>query len=344
MSISIDTNGRVVTGRTNVVIPPENAGVGDLVYCKASADPKVASNLKVIGWGTVSNANNITIDSVTYVLYSVIFGFCNGMAYVVAKEEVTRRWSMLASDTGSEASSGSTSLNSGYQLVGSTISTNNNIIRNGAKGTYAGMNLNSLMQNSYTGANTILHPTAAWGPSVVMSKANFDALALGGGNAKDLYGTWENYVRQTMCIVNPGSCFAATDGDRKPHEQGKWNTYLLGQYTKTSPDTNANNTGDCWYPAANYCYNYAVSGTGESASSHNWWLPSMFELRMLMADEHWSKVNTCGATTLNNRLDRWSSIRCFAAEAWDYAALGWSDYDGTRYAYTARPVTLLKLI
>ena len=338
MSISIDTNGRVVTGRTNVIIPPENAGVGDIILKNSNGD------VKIVGWGTYSSTG---LPS-GFKAYGVIYGFVNGMARVVALEEEARRWTMAASDTGSPSSSGSDNVNGGYDVQPSTVGGGANRMRNGKPATtYAGMNLNSLMQNSYTGANTILHPSAAWGAGEVMSEANFNALTAGltagGGNAKDLYGTWENYVRQVMAIRNPGSCFAAHDSDHKVHEQGKWNTYLLGRYTQDIPDSNTSGGTACWYPAANYCFNYFVSGAGETASDHNWWLSSMDELYDLMVDEHWAKVNTCGATTLGNRDARWSSIRYSGVNAWYYDGYGFCYLIAVRYAFAARPVSLLRL-
>lgn len=329
----VDANGRVTPKGTNVIIPPESAGIGDIVLMNASRD------VKIVGWGTYSSGS---LPS-GYVAYGVIYGFVNGMARIVALSETSRRWTMAASDSGSESSSGSDNVSGGYPVAGSTVGGGNNAMRNGKKTTYVGMNLNSLMQNNYTGGNTILHPSAAWGAEQIMSKANFDALSAGGGNAKTLYGTWENYVRQTMAIRNPGSCFAAHDSDHKIHEQGKWNTYLLGQYTKSNPDSNTQGGTACWYPAANYCYNYYVSGTGETADSHNWWLPSMDELLDLMIDDHWKKVNTCGATTLSNRAYRWSSIRASAAYAWLCGLSGFCDDLGVRYAFTTRAVSLLKI-
>lgn len=330
----VDANGRVTPKGTNVIIPPESAGIGDIVLMNSSRD------VKIVGWGTYSSGS---LPS-GYVAYGVIYGFVNGMARIVALSETSRRWTMAASDTGSESSSGSDDVNGGYPVAGSTVGGGNNAMRNGKKTTYVGMNLNSLMQNNYTGGNTILHPSAAWGAEQIMSKANFDALSAGGGNAKTLYGTWENYVRQTMAIRNPGSCFAAHDSDHKIHEQGKWNTYLLGQYTKSNPDSNTQGGTACWYPAANYCYNYYVSGTGETADSHNWWLPSMDELLDLMIDDHWKKVNTCGATTLSNRATRWSSIRSSATDAWTFKGYGCGDGSYGRYAVATRAVTLLKLV
>ena len=327
------TTGRVLPKGTNVLVPPSSAGIGDVVLMDSSR------NIKIVAWGTYSSSG---LPS-GFVAYGVIYGFVNGMARVVALSETSYRWTMAASDTGSPTSSGDTNVSGGYPVAGSTVGGGNNVMRNGKKTTYVGMNLNSLMQNSYTGANTIVHPSAAWDAAQVMSKANFNALTAGGDNAKTLYGTWENYVRQTMGIRNPGSCFAAHDTDHKVHEQGKWNTFLLGQYTAASPDTNASGGTPCWYPAANYCFNFYVNGAGEAAADHNWWLPSMDELYDLMTDAHWSKVNTCGATTISNRANRWSSIRYSATYAWNYHNYGFCYNLDVRYALATRAVTLLKL-
>ena len=318
---------------TNVIIPNANAGIGDVVLMDSSR------NIKIVACGTYSSSG---LPS-GYTAYGVIFGFVNGMARIVSMPatELSYRWGMLASDTGNPQSTGSDSINCGYPVAGSTIGGDTNVMRNGKKATNVSMNLNSIMQNSYIGGNTIVHPEAAWGAEKVMSKANFDALTAGGDNAKTLYGTWENYLRQTLAVRNPGSCFAAHDSDHKVHEQGKWNTFLLGQYTAANPDPNTSGSGACWYPAANYCYNYYVSGCGEAAADHNWWLPSMDELLDLMCDAHWSRVKL--STSLNNRAHRWSSIRHSAAYAWSFLGYGFSNGYDVGYAFAARPVTLLKI-
>ena len=334
--------GRVTPKGTNVIIPPGSAGIGDVVFCLSGADPQVASNLRVIGWGTTSKAN-VTINGSTYVPYGVIYGFVNGMAMVAALEERSLRWAISgSSENPTESGSSEPSVSR------TTAITTGGRMRNGNVHTYAGMNLNSLLQNSYTGADTILHPSGAWDATAVMSKANFDALTPSASNAKGLYGTYENYVRQVMAVNGtPGTVFGFHDTGIKVHEQGKYNTLQLGIYgpgsgTYASSYPGSQDDGK-WYPAANYCYNYAVSGVSESGK-HNWWLPSMFELAVLMTDTHRDKVNTCGVTTLSNRVTRWSSIRTPATYAWNCYSNGFSYASYCRYAFTTRAVTLLKLV
>lgn len=329
------TTGRVLPKGTNVIIPPQSAGWGDVVLMNSNRD------IRIVGWGTY-NASSLPSG---FVAYGVIYGFINGMAMVVALEERLLRWAMAgpSSDSGAPTSSGS----SEPTVSRTTATITGGKMRNGNTHLYAGMNLNSLLQNSYSGENTILHPSAAWDVNAVMSRANFDALTISASNAKGLYGTYENYVRQTLAINGaPGTVFGFHDSGIKVHEQGKINTLQLGIYGPGS-GTYASEypgalDGNIWYPAANYCYNYKVSGAGDVAG--NWWLHSMFELTELMADAHWSKVNTCGATTLSNRVIRWCSILRSGTSAWCYAASGHSDRNDLRYALRARPVTLLKLV
>ena len=323
-----------ITKGTNVEIPAKNAGIGDIVLLDSSR------NIKVIGHGTY----DATSLPAGYVTYGVIYGFVNGLARIVALEDVNRRFAMLASDTGDESVTGADSINAAYQLASSQVGTNKNTIRNGNTTTYAMISLNVAKSYNWTGDNTIIHPTAAAPAEKVMSRANFEALPLGGGNARDLYGTYENYLSQCLAVCNPGSYFMATDGDRKPHEQGRWNTILIGAYTKANPDPNAQGTGPCWYPAANYCYNYFVSGAGEAAADHNWWLPSMNEMFDLMIDEHLLKVNTSGATTISDNSGRYSSIRSNNANVCCFRSASGISYSyNMRYAYRVRPVTILKL-
>lgn len=343
----VDANGRITTGTAvtvsaGILIPPENAGVGDIVFCKSGADPQNPDNLRIIGWGTTSNAN-ITISGTTYVPYGVIYGFVNGMAMIAALAEKGLRWAIAGSSENPESTGSSEP-----SVSRTTAITTGGRMRNGNVHTYTAMNLNSLLKNSYTGANTILHPSAVWGADVVMSRANFEALTPSPSNAKGLYGTYENYVRQTMAVNGvPGTVFGFHDTGIKIHEQGKYNTLQLGIYgpgsgTYASAYPGSQDDGK-WYPAANYCYNYAVSGVDESGK-HNWWLPSMFELRELMADDHWRKVNTCGAATLDNRAHRWSSIRYLTPLAWLFSLSGCSSLDYFRNAFPTRAVSLLKLV
>ena len=105
LNVTVGTNGRI-SGGTNVIIPNENAGVGDIVIMNSSRD------IKIIGWGTYSSSG---LPS-GYVAYGVIYGFVNGMARVVALSEAARRWTMAASDSGSESSSGDTNVSGGIPL------------------------------------------------------------------------------------------------------------------------------------------------------------------------------------------------------------------------------------
>ena len=384
MALSVtgtDANGRVTTGTAVSVsagrlIPPENAGVGDIVYCKQNADPKELEqieepsgsgikryrpkNLKIIGWGTVSNSNNITIGSSndTYVCYGVIYGFVNGMARIAALSETGLRWAMYGPGTDTTAPTTSGGDGTNPTVSRTTAIATGGLMRNGKTATYAGMNLSSLMQNSYAGtvSSNLLHPSAAWDTSVMWSKSVFentttypDASYTYLAEARQIYGTWENYVRQTMAVQGaPGTVFGFHDSGVKIHEQGRYNTSLLGIYGPVSGAYASTYPGDSldnniWYPAANYCYNYAVSGVSESGK-HNWWLPSMHELYDLMTDEHWRKVNTCGTTTLNNRADRWSSVRYGSSYAWYFSGYGFSYNSYFRSAFTSRPVSLLQIV
>jgi len=283
-----------ITKGTNVEIPVKNAGIGDIVLLNSSR------NIKVISHGTYDATSLPT----GYVTYGVIYGFVNGMARIVALEDVSRRFAMLASDTGDESATGADNINAAYQLSPSLAAPNKNTMRNGLTSSYVIISLNTAKSYNWTGDNTIIHPTAAAPAERIMSRANFDALPLGGGNARDLYGTYENYLSQCLAVCNPGSC---------------------------------------WYPAANYCYNYFVSGAGEAAADHNWWLPSMNEIFDLMIDEHCLKVNTSGATAILEGY-RFSCIKSGTGSVHlFYSSRGISYSYNMRYAYRVRPVTLLKL-
>lgn len=336
----VDANGRVTPKGTNVIIPPESAGIGDIVLMNSSRD------VKIVGWGTYSSGS---LPS-GYVAYGVIYGFVNGMAMIVALGETSLRWAMYGPGTDSTAPTSTGAENMNPSVSRTTAISTGARMRNGKTATYAAMNLATLkgyIGTSSSGQSRPLHPGTAdgWsGANSPMTKADFEANA----EAVALYGTWDNYMRQLLRVNGaPGTAFGFHDSGIKVHEQGRVNTFNLGvfgpgsgTYASTYPGSL---DGNVWYPAANYCYNYYVPGAGETASSHNWWLPSMFELGELMIDEHWSKVNTCGATTLSRTAIRWSSIRYSATFAWSFHLNGFCNRDYVRYALTTRAVSLLKI-
>lgn len=314
MALSVsgfDANGRITPKGTNVVIPPESAGIGDLVY-------KSGSTIKVIGRGTASAAS-ISIGGSTYTLYSCIYGFTNGFAMIVAPNgaETTAYW----------ATSNSPTLPAGTPAYGGgTV-----LMRNGKRSTYAQMNTaRQMASDSYRGtAGSNVHPTAAYDGGV-MTESSFNSNT---NNVKDIYGTWKEYLMQTLRVNGaPGTPFgAAVAGDVKVHEFGRWMTRkLYAQSTSV-------------FPAAKACYEY--TGALGTDAAGTWWLPSMYELAELMIDAHLNKVNeNSSLLSVSVSAARWSCVRLSAGNAWAYSVNGVSYSAGfAGYQLAVRPVTLLKL-
>ncbi len=294
----LDANGRVTPKGSNVVIPPESAGIGDLIF-------KNGSTVKVIGRGTASGTT-ISIGGVSYTLYGAIYGFVNGEAMVVAPDaaETTKTWGA-------------------YPSGAPTIGAGTVLMRNGLKTSYyAQMNTAQQASNdSYRGtAGSNVHPTAAYSGGV-MTESTFNSSAA----AKAIYGTWWNYLRQTLRVNGaPGSPFGAVADGVKVHEFGR---YMGRTYFSSST-----------YPAGNYCYAYNEGGG-------TWWLPSMFELGELMIDEHINKINeNSGILSVSKGVYRWSCVLYSSSNAWYYSGYGMSGYIGFTNSFTVRPVTLLKLV
>lgn len=308
LSVSIGSDGRISRG-TNVVIPPENAGIGDLVY-------KSGSTYKVIGRGT-ANATSITIGNDTYTLYGVIYGFVAGMAMVAAPGETSAYW----------AASG-VSCTVGPEYVGNTP-----LMRNGRKHTYVQMNTAQNANYIKGGSSAPVTLASAYQATSLTGDSDFNALAAS-SDIKNKYGSWTEYIRQTLRVNGaPGTPFGATYTDNgnvvKVHEFGRWMTRRV--YTTLTP---AN------FPAIKYCYEYGEGGGV-------WWLPSMFELAELMIDEHLALVrqNAGIITDVSPGSVRWSCVRYSSGDAWVYLGSGMSNYNGfSDYQFTVRPVTLLKLV
>ena len=314
----VDSNGRVTTGTATtvsggVLIPKESAGIGDLIYKNGT------SNYAVIGRGTATGST-VTIGSSTYTLWGCIYGFVAGMAMVVAPDAAqvaSLKW----------ATSSPPSWLNKYYGSGTTL------MRNGLKTTdyYAQMNTAQQMSSdSYRGtAGTNVHPTQAYNGGV-MTESTYNSNT---NNVKRFYGTWKEYLRQTLRVNGaPGTCFGAVFDGCKVHEYGRYVTNRIGD--------------DSSYPAAQSCYNYRGSLSNDDKGT--WWLPSMFELGELMIDEHLNKVNSnTGRISVSAGVDRWSSVLFSGSLAWSYDYDGMSDPGGVTdsgSSLVTRPVTLLKLV
>ena len=305
----VDSNGRITTGTATSVsagrlVPPQSAGIGDLIY-------KSGTTYKVIACGTAGSNSTITIGGTSYTLWGCIYGFVAGMAMVVSinsGEKASLTWGTYPS-------------NAPYWGAGTVLMRNNK-----KTDYYAQMNTAQQMSSdSYRGtAGSNVHPTAAYSGGV-MTESTFNSST----DAKKIYGTWKEYLRQTLRVNGaPGTPFGATADGVKVHEFGRWMTknYL----------TNSSNN-----PAGAWCYNW-------SEGSGTWWLPSMFELGELMIDEHWDKVNANSSVlSVSRGVDRWSSVLFSSSYAWRYYGYGVSYSYGLSDSYSylvARPVTLLSLV
>lgn len=299
-----DANGRITPKGVNVQVPPESAGIGDLVY-------KSGSSIKIYARGT---ANATTIGG--YSLYGAIYGFVNGMAMIVAPNgaETSLYW----------ATSNSPTLPSGTPEYGAGTP----LMRNGQRTSYYAQ-MNTAQNSGYiTGGSGTDNPTLASAYQATgLSASNFAGSA--GANVKNKYGTWWEYIRQTLRVNGaPGTPFGASvaSGNVKVHEFGRWMTRkLYAQSTSV-------------FPAAKHCYEYNEGGG-------TWWLPSMFELAELMIDEHLNKINeNSGILSVSAGVHRWSCVRLSSGYAWYYFTYGMSAYSGfASVQFTVRPVTLLKL-
>jgi hypothetical protein len=219
-----DANGRITPKGSNIVIPPQSAGIGDLVY-------KNGSTIKVIGRGTATGTT-ISLGGTSFTQYGGICSFVNGQA-------------LLSAPNAAEASKTYGSYPSGAPTYGAgTV-----LMRNGLKTDYyAQMNTAQQMSNdAYRGtAGTNVHPTAAYSGGV-MTESSFNNNT---NNVKNIYGSWWEYLRQTLRVNGaPGTPFGAVANGVKVHEFGRWMTRT---YLATSS-----------YPAGYHCYTYRGAGDGE---------------------------------------------------------------------------------
>lgn len=190
----LDANGRITPKGTNVVIPPESAGIGDLVY-------KSGSTYKVIGRGTAS-ATSISIGGSTFTLYGCVYGFVNGEAMIVAPNAAE------------------TTAAFGSHPSGAPDFGNLPYMRNGLRHTYAQMN--TARNASYiTGGSSAPVQLASAYQATSLTASTFAGSA--SADIKKRYNTWDEYIRQTLRVNGvPGTPFGAVGGGCKVHEFGRW--------------------------------------------------------------------------------------------------------------------------
>lgn len=316
----------------NVIIPNHLAGVGDVVCVKFSGGE--VSDKIVIKGTTFSSAPS------GYTLCGIIYGFEKGCARLFANASAIKSWAAPASGSWSGGES------AGGIVSDTTIGYGSITMRNGLKGSYANMNTSKVasLMTTDDASHDALHPTSAYyGSTTAMSRSHFNTATTANAKlARQLYKTYEEYLDQMSPLLTPevakanesplGGCFSI--------RCGKENTAVLGQYTASNLDQNTGGTAPCWYPAANYCYNYAVGGE----NAHHWWLPDMNELVGILEEANYNKIQTTtGISKPSTGSYYWSCVRTSATIAWNYHVYGMSNHYYFSYGFTALPVTLLKL-
>ena len=216
----LDSNGRITPKGSDVVIPPESGGIGDLIY-------KSGSTVKVIARGTASGTT-ISIGRSSYTLYGCIYGFVNGEAMVVAPNagETSATWGS-------------------YPSGAPTYGPGTPLMRNGQRTSYYAQMNTVMNQNYITNGGSAPVTLASAYQATSLNASNFDSSA--SADIKKRYGTWWEYIRQTLRVNGaPGTPFGAVGGGCKVHEFGRW----MGKTYFSSSS----------YPAGYHCYNYNEGG------------------------------------------------------------------------------------
>lgn len=199
LSVSIGSDGRISKG-TNVIVPKENAGIGDLVY--GSRDDHI-----IVARGT-GDGSNVSGKSI----YGCIYGFVNGEAMIVAPDtETGKTWGSYVSGM-------------------PTLGAGNIRMRNGLlTDYYAQMNTS---QNAYyisigSGVNNPL--TSAYSATGVTS-GNWESYK----SSFPQHGSYWEYIRQALRVNGaPGTIFGMTGGGCKVHEFGRWMAKTYGTSSST---------------------------------------------------------------------------------------------------------------
>jgi len=161
---------------------------------------------------------------------------------------------------------------------------------------------------------TTLHPTN----SAPCRKSYYDGEL--GVHLREHYATYGAYLDACMTKLDK------TDTGIIHHWNGQAQTFLL-----SLKDVYVQSVKKPAYPAADLAIKYNAGKTGFTAGS--WWLPSMYELGLLMKDIKGNKTDlvnvaltALGWSTISTTSYRWSCCRYNSSNAWYYSSIGYSYY------------------
>ena len=313
---------------TNVQIPIDNAGIGDAIAIKNNTTGEDKSHFICVVGSTVS-----ATAPTGYTWYGSVYGREKGGLMIRSFKPTTAKWASTTADGEVIGTGNNGSLASSHPNVHATTTPNGGNMRNGNGGLWGyilGMSVGEVISRNNVSDNssTALHPTSPFkgNGSWPMNKATFD---LDTNKAKTIYGTYENYVAQTLPIMKGGQSGVFSK------RYGKLNTKEMA--TKTAETTGHS------FPAAQYCYKLKIT-TSENAN--HWWLPDMYELAVMMSDNSFDKcqyVHSVIGDNTSRAVSRWSSVRYGDTSAWGYYYYGFSGNYDFSYGFTVCPVTLLAL-
>lgn len=306
LSISVNATTGRISGVTNQVIPPENAGIGDLIFKSSTGD------FVVVGCGTATG-NTVTVSNKTYTLWGGIYGFVAGMAMVCAPYNLPEKaWGTVA--------------------TGTPKFNTPPVMRNGKSSATAQMNTarnsNYIKGGSQSPAPTILESAHQATP---LSKDNFATNAT--DDIKARFGTWTEYIRQTLRVLGvPKTPFGAATTGVKVHEFGRWmgktcgpgssvGTAMRDCYDYTGP-LNTDPAGTWWLPS----------------------MFELGELMIDEHLNRLKKNNNTAWASPGTNSQYWSCVLATGSAAWRYRDMGLCDTNSISNERWVRPVTLIRLV
>lgn len=232
----------------------------------------------------------------------------------------------------------------GSEVADYTISTG---ARNAVKQftTYNVMCYQRMLERARTDTTANFNPTTRMNGTTQLFVAypcseNYYNGELGDG-LRENFPTYEDYIMACMCVPQD------LDKGMMKFRDGKLMTSLLKDKTvlKKGVETYA-------YSAARYAYDYDAKVDG--FRSGDWWLPSMYELALLMRDitvgttKPTDKINVAlgkktGWSTINSQSSRWSSSRYDTGNEWSYNNGGFTNTSRFYLSFTCSAVSAFTL-